>query len=108
MGATSRSILPVAQLPLSLSAGLPSGKKSSYVACLGCHLVKSQLQFATDGCENCGNFFGSVEESTTSLFTGVVSIMDSSQSWVAKWMRIERLLPGCYAITVEAPAAGEA
>merc|ERR1712085_79730 len=75
-------------------------------ACLRCYLVKTDAQFAAQGCENCdflqlGGPGGDRERlwsCTTSNFEGVVAIISPSESWVARWQGIDDFVPGVYAI----------
>lgn len=75
-------------------------------ACLLCSMVKTLEQFELDGCDNCERFLrlkGDRDQTlscTSSNFDGVVSMMSPEDSWVAKWQRIEKLRPGCYAVSV--------
>jgi transcription elongation factor SPT4 len=75
-------------------------------ACLLCSLVKQVDQFEADGCENCEHVLGlkhnrdNVYNCTSSNFDGLVALMDPSESWVGKWLRINRNHPGMYAISV--------
>eukprot|EP00894_Picocystis_sp_ML_P005526 jgi/Pico_ML_1/56043/g1641.t1 len=74
--------------------------------CLVCHLVKSFEQFATEGCDNCT--FLSMEDDTEKVydctsvnFEGIISVVDPRKSWCAKWMRLTKAKPGCYAMQVD-------
>ena len=72
----------------------PSSNKNLR-ACLRCSLVKTEQQFLANGCENCPGLQlqGSksrIEEKTTILFSGVISIMYPDYSWVAKWMGLSK------------------
>ncbi|GJD06242.1 Transcription elongation factor SPT4 [Galdieria sulphuraria] len=66
-------------------------------------------EFVVFGCENCPSLIDvrvadreRVATVTTSLFSGLVSVTRPLDSWVAKWQRVSRLVPGCYAIAVRA------
>uniref|UniRef100_A0A8C2AAB5 Transcription elongation factor SPT4 n=1 Tax=Cyprinus carpio TaxID=7962 RepID=A0A8C2AAB5_CYPCA len=75
-------------------------------ACLLCSLVKTIDQFEYDGCDNCESYLQMkgnremVYECTSSSFDGVIAMMSSEDSWVAKWQRIGNFKPGVYAVTV--------
>ncbi|KAH3763712.1 transcription elongation factor SPT4 [Pelomyxa schiedti] len=74
-------------------------------ACLNCQLVLSQRQFFTYGCPNCTHLEMKgrnerVNECTSISFKGFVAIMRPTRSWVAKWQKLQRVHPGCYAISV--------
>ncbi|XP_077995453.1 transcription elongation factor SPT4-A-like [Glandiceps talaboti] len=75
-------------------------------ACLLCSLIKNLEQFELDGCDNCDDYLqlkgnrDMVYDCTSSSFDGVVALMSPEDSWVAKWLRINRCVKGCYAVSV--------
>ncbi|VDM20810.1 unnamed protein product [Hydatigera taeniaeformis] len=75
-------------------------------ACLLCGLIKTMSQFEMNGCENCEDYLNlqgdreSVYECTSNNFDGMVAMMNPSESWVARWLRIDKLTPGVYAMSV--------
>ena len=102
---------PFAELPSSIR-GL--------VACRVCARIKTVSQFADTGCESCyeditngrkvcAKYFGHDEQTQLMLqdkmlqeiltpnFEGVVCIMDTDKSWVARWQGCSTLRPGAYA-----------
>jgi|TARA_B100001142_G_C14158874_1_gene587667 transcription elongation factor SPT4 len=41
-----------------------------------------------------------VAECTTPAYSGIVSVLDPKSSWCAKWMRLNKAVPGCYALEI--------
>jgi transcription elongation factor SPT4 len=75
-------------------------------ACLHCKLLKTFEQFADLGCDNCPdldlqNNGEKINQHTTSSFEGVLAMMQPEASWVAKYQRLTRKVPGVYAISVK-------
>jgi transcription elongation factor SPT4 len=93
------------------NASVPNNLKTIR-ACKRCGLLKSQEQFYEDGCENCV-FLGMadnmerVNRCTTAFYDGHVAVTDPTESWAAKWIRVDNFLPGVYAITVTGQLDGE-
>mmetsp|Transcript_17961 Transcript_17961/g.35370 ORF Transcript_17961/g.35370 Transcript_17961/m.35370 type:complete len:131 (-) Transcript_17961:233-625(-) len=80
-------------------------------ACIVCMLVKTTDQFYEHGCPNCTFLDWEVREivegATTKSYEGLVAMMQPKESWVAKWQRIDRFIPGMYAIKVNEEASDE-
>jgi|TARA_B110000305_G_C18799861_1_gene342151 transcription elongation factor SPT4 len=62
-------------------------------------------QFFEEGCDNCA-FFQMIDdrdrvaECTTPSYSGIVSTIDPAGSWTAKWLRLGKMVPGCYALEI--------
>lgn len=41
-----------------------------------------------------------VQECTSQVFEGLITLADPNSSWVAKWQRLEGYIPGVYAVKV--------
>jgi len=76
-------------------------------ACMICSIVRTFSQFKAYGCPNCEtiiDFAGSedtINECTSSVFEGLITVADTQRSWVARYQRIEGYVPGVYATQVE-------
>lgn len=59
-----------------------------------------------EGCPNCDNFLGlqnspeAVQECTSQVFEGLITLQNTAGSWVARWQRLEGCVPGLYAVKV--------
>jgi hypothetical protein len=86
-------------------------------ACKTCKLVKTSSQFHAVYCENCEHTWPDVhtsaartdyvESHTTTDFEGMLSIVQHSGSWVARWLEMNAkddghrpFVPGVYAISL--------
>ena len=58
-----------------------------------CRSLRLCLQFLQNGCENC-HFLGMdgdrtrCEDCTTTYFSGIISVVEPSTSWTAKWLHL--------------------
>ena len=75
-------------------------------ACMVCSFVQLHSRFLSEGCPNCEPHLGMVgapevvEECTSPVYEGLISLVDPMNSWVAKWNRLEGFAPGVYAVKV--------
>lgn len=62
--------------------------------------------FKREGCPNCEGFLGlagsdeQVDNCTSSVFEGLITLAEPSKSWVAKWQRLDGYVKGVYATKV--------
>ncbi|GAD91926.1 transcriptional elongation protein Spt4, putative [Paecilomyces variotii No. 5] len=100
------------------------GQQRTLRACMVCSLVQLQgpsstmipktlqrnadpaQKFVREGCPNCDHVLGlrgnseAVQECTSQVFEGLISLSDVRTSWVARWQRLEGYVPGTYAVKV--------
>ncbi|MCJ1393816.1 hypothetical protein MMC18_006692 [Xylographa bjoerkii] len=63
-------------------------------------------KFVRDGCPNCEAFLelanhpDAVQECTSQVYEGLITLADPSTSWVARWQRLDGYVPGVYAVKV--------
>lgn len=63
-------------------------------------------RFLKEGCPNCESFLvltnssDAVQECTSQVFEGLITLSEPSTSWVARWQRLEGYVPGVYAVKV--------
>ncbi len=59
-----------------------------------------------DGCPNCENVLqlrgnnDAIQECTSQVFEGLISVRDPTASWVARWQRLDNYVAGTYATKV--------
>lgn len=63
-------------------------------------------KFMREGCPNCDNVLGlrgnndAIQECTSQVFEGLITLNDPNTSWVARWQRLDSYVPGTYAVKV--------
>lgn len=76
-------------------------------ACMVCSIVRTSQQFLNSGCPNCESFLeltgngDAIQDCTSQVFDGLLTVSNTSKSWVARYQRLEGYVPGVYAIQVE-------
>jgi transcription elongation factor SPT4 len=86
---------------------IPTNQHRHMRACMICSIVKTLTQFKNMGCPNCEAFLqlrgsdDAIQECTSQVFEGLITVSDTSKSWVARWQRLEGYVPGVYAVQVE-------
>ncbi|RSH81192.1 transcription elongation factor spt4 [Apiotrichum porosum] len=75
-------------------------------ACLVCSILQPLKDFVETGCPNCEDVVemrGSPErvaECTSTIYDGMIAMMEPEESWVARWQRIDKKKRGLYAVRV--------
>lgn len=71
-----------------------------------CSIVLPGARFRREGCPNCEEFLelanhdDAIQECTSQVFEGLLTLADPSVSWVARWQRLDSYVPGVYAVKV--------
>ena len=85
---------------------VPGSQQRHLRACMVCSIVQVQQRFIREGCPNCETFLGlqnhpeDVQQCTSQVFEGLITLADPSSSWVARWQRLDGYVPGVYAVKV--------
>lgn len=88
-------------------AFVPPNQQRNLRACMVCSIVRTYTQFMNGGCPNCEEFLEltgnseNVNDCTSQVFEGLITVADTSKSWVARYQRLEGYVPGVYATQVE-------
>jgi transcription elongation factor SPT4 len=59
-----------------------------------------------EGCPNCDNVLGlrgnndAIQECTSQVFEGLITLREPGISWVARWQRLDGYVAGTYAVKV--------
>lgn len=107
-GPTSCQTLPgVETMAIQGGAAIPPNQQRNMRACMVCSIVRTQQQFMTGGCPNCEDILElagnseQINDCTSQVFDGLISVADTKRSWVARYQRLEGYVPGVYATQVE-------
>ncbi|BEJ17969.1 hypothetical protein CspHIS471_0702460 [Cutaneotrichosporon sp. HIS471] len=82
------------------------GRQANLRACLICSLLQTPKDFVDMGCPNCEDVCemrGSMErvvDCTSTIYDGMIAMMEPEESWVARWQRINKKRRGLYAVRV--------
>ncbi|RYN37928.1 hypothetical protein AA0112_g4337 [Alternaria arborescens] len=97
----------MAQDMIQGGAYIAPGQQRNMRACMVCSIVRTQNQFLTQGCPNCEEILElagnpeQINDCTSQVFEGLITVADTSRSWVARYQRLEGYKPGVYATQVE-------
>ncbi|KAG5513667.1 hypothetical protein PMAC_000705 [Pneumocystis sp. 'macacae'] len=92
---------------MTILASTISAEKKNLRACLLCGIVLPYKHFLSEGCPNCETLLqisaseDLVQECTSPIYEGLLAVMQPTESWVAKWQRINRFVGGIYAVRVQ-------
>ncbi|KAK1921953.1 transcription initiation protein spt4 [Papiliotrema laurentii] len=81
-------------------------KKADLRACLICSYLQSSSDFLNSGCPNCEDILNMqddpnrVAECTSTMWDGMIAMINPEESWVARWQRIDKRSRGIYAVRV--------
>ncbi|RBR12860.1 uncharacterized protein FIESC28_08450 [Fusarium coffeatum] len=85
---------------------VPSSNARNLRACMICSIIMTSTRFQNEGCPNCEEFLhlqhsqDQIESCTSTVFEGVITLANPSESWIAKYQRLDSYVPGMYAIKV--------
>ena len=102
-----QSLQDTKTMALPGGASIPANQQRNMRACMVCSIVRTQQQFMTAGCPNCEDILElagnseQVNDCTSQVFEGLISVSDTKRSWVARYQRLEGYVPGVYATQVE-------
>jgi transcription elongation factor SPT4 len=88
-------------------AYIPPGQQRNMRACMVCSVVRTQQQFLSQGCPNCEDILEltgnpeQINDCTSQVFEGLITVADTSRSWVARYQRLDGYKAGVYATQVE-------
>jgi transcription elongation factor SPT4 len=86
---------------------IPNSQARHMRACMVCSIVRTYTAFLQSGCPNCDGFLeltgngDAIQDCTSQVFEGLLTVSNTSRSWVARYQRLEGYVPGVYAVQVE-------
>ena len=89
-----------------MTSYVPPSQHRQLRACMVCSIVMPSTKFRREGCPNCDEFLelagheDAVQECTSQVYEGLITLADPTTSWVARWQRLEGYVPGVYAVKV--------
>ncbi|KAJ4402370.1 transcription elongation factor spt4 [Didymella pomorum] len=100
---------PFAKMTTMIPGGafVPPNQQRNLRACMVCSIVRTYTQFMNGGCPNCEEILElagnseNVNDCTSQVFEGLITVADTSKSWVARYQRLEGYVAGVYATQVE-------